>query len=456
MPARGALSESYAVFSRKVRYDYLLEMETWLKAVDAFFHIENIPLSLEERERTAIRNYVDEIGVAREALLHLGKVAERLLGEGREDFATFIQYLERQIREGGREPLRREARAASAEIEIAEAVEKIADYVRIFDELAHAKYISFPTFVSAGRVVSRSLREDPNLGVFFREDLLPVFDTVDRRALAKVMERVTDRQAKRELATLFIGLFKGLHCADEALLAIQKPVSRRRSLVLFSRIRQLEGIVSDYVRSRLLEGEPPESERADVLDRLLFSSEMELRKVMEGELVDVAHLKESRLAQERMENACGILRDLFEQNILALAEAYTGRIDSRRIFPDHVTRRQQSLRLRQDLWDLVLTCRRFQEAPSRVTLERLGEDLATFRRGSMRYLMFKDWTAFERFGAGFSRERSLRTFLSAAHQFEVYTKTLIREIGKRQVLSDQPFDLKRLGPPEIEPEGQEA
>jgi len=214
--------------------------------------------------------------------------------------------------------------------------------------------------------------------------------------------------------------------------------------VLFSRIWSLAHSLSKYIRTRLLDQEPADSGRSDVLDRLLFSTEMELRKVLEGELVDVAHLKESRTAQERMENACGILRDLFQQNILALAEAYSGPVDARRIFPEHVTRRQQSLRLREELWGLVVSCRRFQESPDRKRLETFADDLAAFRRGAMRYLMFKDWSAFDRFATGFARECSTKTFLAAAHQFEIYTKTLIREIGKRQVLADEPFTPKGL------------
>ena len=65
--------------------------------------------------------------------------------------------------------------------------------------------------------------------------------------------------------------------------------------------------------------------------------------------------------------------------------------------------------------------------------------LDAFRRGSMKHLMFKDWSLFERFHAGFSRERSPRAFLPAAHQFEVFLRTLVREVSKRSVLAGHPF-----------------
>ncbi len=450
MPTRAALFEHPEIFSKKVRYDYLFELETWIKGLEAFLQVENLPLSLEERGRVAIRNYVDEVAIARDTLAYVGRVTQKLLGEGKEDFASFIRYLERQISPASIDGPRRELRLARAEVEIAEAAEKIEDFVRVFDELARSTYIGQATYVSAGRALLRSLRDDPNLGVFFREDLLPLFNTADKRALSRIVERVADRRARRELGTLFVGLFKGLHYADVASVTMVRAASRRRTLVLFSRIWSLAHSLSEYIRTRLLDQEPADSARSDVLDRLLFSTEMELRKVLEGELVDVAHLKESRTAQERMENACGILRDLFQQNILALAESYSGPVDARRIFPEHVTRRQQSLRLREELWALVVSCRRFQESPDRKRLETFADDLAAFRRGAMRYLMFKDWSAFDRFASGFARDCSTKTFLSAAHQFEIFTKTLIREIGKRQVLADQPFAPKGLERAEAE------
>ncbi len=451
MPSRAALFEHPEIFSKKVRYDYLFELETWIKGIEAFLQVENLPLSVEERGRIAIRNYVDEIAIARDTLTYVGRVTQRLLGEGKEDFASFIRYLERQISPGSFDVSRRDLRLARAEVEIAEAAEKIEDFVRILDELARAPYIGHATYVSTGRALLRTLRDDPNLGVFFREDLLPLFPSVDKKVLSKIVDRVADRRARRELGTLFVGLFKGLHYADIAAATMARSASRRRTLVLFSRIWSLAQSLSEYIRTRLLDQEPADSGRSDVLDRLLFSTEMELRKVLEGELVDVAHLKESRTAQERMENACGILRDLFQQNILALAEAYSGPVDAKRIFPEHVTRRQQSLRLREELWGLVVSCRRFQESPDKKRLDDFADDLAGFRRGAMRYLMFKDWSAFDRFANGFSRDCSTKTFLSAAHQFEIYTKTLIREIGKRQVLSDHPFAPKGLEKGEDEP-----
>ena len=135
----------------------------------------------------------------------------------------------------------------------------------------------------------------------------------------------------------------------------------------------------------------------------------------------------------------GILRDIFQQNIIALAETFSSDVDGRTLFPDYRTRRDQSVRLREDLWSLVVATVTYEKAPDKKSLKGLVDGLDTFRRGSMRFLMFKDWSLFERFQLGFSRERPARSFLPAAHQFEVFLRTLVREVGKRSVLVGVPF-----------------
>src|SRR5258708_13277033 len=140
-----------------------------------------------------------------------------------------------------------------------------------------------------------------------------------------------------------------------------------------------------------------------------------------------------------MEHACGILKDLFQQNILALAEAYAGPVDPKRVFPDHLTRRQQSLRLREDLWELVMSCRRFQDIPDNKRLAEFSDDLTSFRRDAMRYLMFKDWSVFDRFAAGFSKDCSTKTLLAPPHPFQIFPQTLIPPTRHPPLLPPTPF-----------------
>lgn len=446
---RFTVLETSALFSNRVKYDYLFEMEMWLKGIERFFVLDCLPLSAFERSHASLKNWVEEVGAVRLGVAHLGLLTTHLLGEGKEDLASFVLYLQSQVaRPGpGGEAARRRV---SAEGELASVVEKLDDFVRILDELSRSPFLPLQTYLSLGRIVVGTLKVDPNLGVLFRENLRPVLDKAGKQSLQRVLAQVPDPTQKGALAVLFVELFKGLRWTERIRETIASPASAKRALLVFALVRGESESLCRFIRKRLLPRFPEGGPVADALERLVFSTEMEVRKAMEIELVDVALMKDPRLVYGRMEDAAGILRDLYQQNVIALAEAFSEGIEPRALFPEFRTRMEQSLRLRDDLWRLVSLSQDFQKSPDRKSLKVLLEALESFRRGSMRYLMFKDWSLVERFQAGFSRERTPRAFVPAAHQFEVFLRTLVREVGKRGVLEGRPFRPSRASRPAAE------
>ena len=435
---RFTVLETSALFSNRVKYDYLFEMEMWLKGIERFFVLDCLPLSPFERSHASLKNWVEEVAAVRLGTAHLAQLTTQLLGEGKEDLASFLLYLQSQVtRPGQGDDAAR--RRVTAEGELASVVEKLDDFVRVLDELSRAPFLPLQTYLSLGRIVVGTLKADANLGVLFRENLRPVLDRAGKQSLQRVLAQVPDPAQKGALAALFVQLFKGLRWTERIRETISSPASAKRALLVFALVRGESEALCHFIRRRLLPRFPPESPVADALERLVFSTEMEVKKAMEVELVDVALMKDPRLVYGRMEDAAGILADLYQQNVVALAEAFSEGVDARTLFPEFRTKLDQSLRLREDLWRLVGVTVEFQQAPDRKSLRAFLDALDAFRRGSMKFLMFKDWSLFERFHSGFSRERTPRTFVPAAHQFEVFLRTLVREVGKRGVLDGSPF-----------------
>src|SRR5512140_3785685 len=435
---RFTVLETSALFSNRVKYDYLFELEMWLKGLERFFQIDCLPLSAFERSHASLKNYAEEVAAARSGVAHMAFIATQLMGEGREDLASFLLYLDTQVqRPGGR-------RRGDGTTELARVVETLDDFTKILDELSKAPFIPLQTYLSLGRVVVGTLKNDPNLGVLFRENLRPVLDRESKQSLARVLAAVTDSSQKSALAALFVELFKGLRYTERIRQTIESPATIKRALLVFSLIRSQSVGLSEFIRKRLLPRFPEESPVGAGLERLVFSTEMEMKKVMELELVDVVLMKDPKLVYARMEDAAGILKDLFQQSVIGLAEAFSSEVDAKTLFPEYRTKLDQSLRLRDDLWALLQTVQSFSRAADKKGLRAMVDALDAFRRGSMKHLMFKDWSLFDRFQTGFSRERTPRAFLPAAHQFEVFLKTLIREVSKRSVLSSHPF---RAGKP---------
>ena len=446
---RFTVLETSALFSNRMRYDYLFEMEMWLKGMERFFSVECLPLSPFERSHASLKNYVEEVGVIRAGVNHMAMLTTHLLGEGKEDLASFLLYLDSQVGRApsGAPPARRRS---GAEAELALVVEKLDDFSKILDEMSKASFLPLQTYLSLGRIVIGTLKHDPNLGILFNENLRPVLDKSSKESLQRVLSTLNEPSHKGALAALLVQLFKALRYVEMARSTIGSPATRKRALLVFSLLRGESDGVCEFLRKRLVPLFPPESPASEALERVLSAQEQECRKVMEVELVDVALMKDPGLVLTRLEDAAGLLRDLFQQSVIGLAETFSSEVDGRILFPDYRTRREQSQHLRDDLALLVRATQAFRAAPDKKTLLALVTELEAFRRGAMRYLMYKDWSLVERFLAGFSRERPPRAFLPAAGQFEVFVKTLIREVGKRSVLT---VPAGRSAGPEAPPPG---
>jgi hypothetical protein len=446
---RFTVLETSALFSNRIKYDYLFEMEMWLKGLERFFQIDCLPLSSFERSHASLKNYVEEVGAVRAGVAHMAMLATQLLGEGKEDLSSFLLYLDGQVaRPGGADmPARR--RGGDAETELALVVEKLDDLAKLLDELARAPFIPLQTYLSLGRIAVGTLRQDPNLGVLFRENLRPVLDKESKQSLGRVLGSLPEPAHRGALAALFVALFKGLRYAEQGRIAAESPPTRKRALLVFSLLKAESDSIASFISKRLVTRFAEGSAEAEGLRRIVAALDAEVRKVMDAELVDVALMKDPALVLTRLEDAATLIRDLYQQSVIALAETFSSGLDERTLFPEYRARLDQSLLMREELAQLAKATHDFVKAPDKKLLRALVAELESFRRSGMRHLMFKDWSLFEHFLAGFSRERPPRSFLPAAHQFEGFLKTLAKETGKRSVLANHPFKGFRLegGPP---------
>src|SRR5258706_6876862 len=182
---RFTVLETSALFSNRVKYDYLFEMEMWLKGIERFFVLDCLPLSPFERSHASLKNFVEEVSAIRSGLTHLALLTTHLLGEGKEDLASFLLYLDTQV--GRQSASSAPKRGRSAETELALVVEKLDDFSRILDELSRAPFLALQIYLSLGRIVVGTLKQDPNLGVLFRENLRPVLDCASKQSLSRVL-----------------------------------------------------------------------------------------------------------------------------------------------------------------------------------------------------------------------------------------------------------------------------
>jgi hypothetical protein len=166
---------------------------------------------------------------------------------------------------------------------------------------------------------------------------------------------------------------------------------------------------------------------------------LELKKVINTELLDISVARQADNIRARVENSHGILKDCFQQSVVQLAQVFEEDIEGRDIFPDFIAKLEQSIRLRDGLARLIKSVREFQAGKDEAGSLRMKEEISRFYDDRMKYLMYRDWSGFELFFIEILKCGSLTGLQQISHRFETFLMTLFREVMKRSILAHVPL-----------------
>jgi hypothetical protein len=183
------------------------------------------------------------------------------------------------------------------------------------------------------------------------------------------------------------------------------------------------------------------TELSEELERTSFAVRHELRAVFERMLPSALDAARADDARARLADAHDLLRNCFEQSTVSLARAFRPGVDAAELFEDIRAKRDNSLRLYEDLDALLRSARHAEWHEGAEALVNFSERLELFRAESMCHLMQKDRETCEGFLDGLAAlhdRRGLRLFL---HRFSCYLEILLKHVGQRSVLSDVPLSV---------------
>jgi hypothetical protein len=179
-------------------------------------------------------------------------------------------------------------------------------------------------------------------------------------------------------------------------------------------------------------------ELSEELERVSFAVRHELRAVFERLLPAAQAAAEQGEARTLLSEAHDLLRNCFEQSTVSLARAFRADVDAADLFEDIRAKRDNSLRLYEDLDALLRSARYAEWHDGAEPLVNFSERLELFRAESMRHLMQKDQETCQNFIDGLtlpllSNRRSLRLYL---HRFTCYLEILLKHVSMRSVLAE--------------------
>jgi hypothetical protein len=186
---------------------------------------------------------------------------------------------------------------------------------------------------------------------------------------------------------------------------------------------------------------------SEELERASFAVRHELRAVF-GRLLPAAQSAPALEARALLTDAHDLLRNCFEQSTVSLARTFRAGIDAADLFEDLRTKRDNSLRLYEDLAGLLRSARYAEWHDDAEALLNFSERMELFRAESLRHLMQKDQETCQTFADGLASVRDRRALRLFLHRFTCYLEILLKHVSLRSVLADVSLDAVAEDAPE--------
>jgi hypothetical protein len=439
---RASIHRWLEMLGREQKTDYLFELEMWVKCFDRFFRVKNHPLSEPEARDVVRRDFSEELKIVRDVSLRMSHLCTELMTEERAEISRFDRYIENYIKreyvlDGFVEKLMQQP---TPEDSLSLLVESLTDLRAIVDDLSRLPKISFVAFTSIGKIVNREIKRCRYIDLLIAYKFKPQFDRIDNHRLATIIKNVANDQLRQDVAKILLELFRLLRYLHFIAEDLEKDKPLKNSLLIFSLINSEVRLLLEFVEGKVLKLRNLSQEVAQPLDSVAYALNMELKKIFSRELVGFVYLRQAPPIYAKVENSHGLLRDAFQQSVVTIAQIFDAELRGDEVFPQFQTKLEQSLIIRGDIWRLLVFARRFAESGTKEGVASLIERIALFRDASLKYLMYKDWDAYEQFLEEIIGARTIEEVQEVLHRFAVFLETLLGQVNMRAVLSDHPFE----------------
>ena len=409
----------------------------WLRALERFFKVKNLPLSQPHLRMVLERNFMDELLIVGEGIQRARELCYVVMGEERVNLLKFNRYVEEAlVRDDERGSYRKDpVTPDTQEWRLAGLLESLSALMEVQANLARSGSLSLFGYKAFGKLLVQSLNAAGLYEELRANPFRPGVDGVSAPRVSEVIRGIEDRAVRRETARLMLGMFRFLRYLELVRAEFLREGTAKRTLLLFVLIHAEADVFLQFYQQEVLK-RAPRGPAFDLWDSVVFGTGMEMKKVFQKELVDFAGLSEREVIYIRMEDAHGILSEAFQQAVVTMVQHFEPEVDGTSIFANFVTKRDQSMRVLTDLYGLYEMLDVVQRSPDFEALFRVIRRVERFQQASLRLLMYKDWNVFETFLVEFRSCKNLQNFEHVLGRFVAFVGTLIEEVRKRGVLTD--------------------
>jgi len=126
--------------------------------------------------------------------------------------------------------------------------------------------------------------------------------------------------------------------------------------------------------------------------------------------------------------------------VISFAKLIEPNLEPTEIFPNFQSKLEQSLSLRQALWEILQAVKKAEQNPETYPLDSLHTQLIDFLGLTLQFLFYKDMETVERFIEEVLITTSQKDLVPILHRFGAYLETLFGQVNMRVVLAKHPFE----------------
>ena len=390
------------------------DLTLWTAALESFLDSENLPANADSAKQNVGRNWTGEMRVVSWCLLNCSQLAHDL-----QPSPTFSEENAMLLRR------------------------TLQEWFALCESLATLAKVDSAAWNAWRANLSGALKTNQATAL-----LLTIYESKSGSRFPRTFDWLTQNPQLngilgadvREIFGRLFGMLERLQLIAQ-MLGQDQPL--KPSLLLFALLKREVRELLEMVEKTLLLV-PADSVLYEVLDGFAYVTPMELRKVYEHELVGVSETRQTPAIFASVENSYGLLKDSFQQAIVALAQVYAVNLPTTEVFPNQQTKLEQSLALRKELWTLLKIVQTVEKSLEPASLAKLNQRLAVFRQGAMLFLMFKDFETTERFIEEIARTPRNEEVVQVLHRFGAYLETLLSQVNMRNILAAAPFDYPEI------------
>jgi hypothetical protein len=235
----------------------------------------------------------------------------------------------------------------------------------------------------------------------------------------------------------FAKILRWLNVVGE-MLRQDKPL--KTTLVLFARINEQMHEMTTYINNRLLRFPDEDDPLFGSLDGAAYTASIELRKVYQQELKGLAEIRPAPQIYAKIETAYSLLNDSLQLTLVNFARLIDSDVEANEIFPNLQTKEEQSLQLRENMWNMLQSVKDAEQKPDSFPIETLRAQMERFRDDNLYFLFYKDMETVDRFIEEVLVTHDSKDMVPLLHRFGAYLETLLGLVNMRVVLANHPFE----------------